>query len=247
MLYKTKGIVLKTFTYAEADIIVRIFTRENGKMDMMAKGAKKLKSKLASSVQPFTFGEYTYYQKNNNLAILRQADILKHYKNIVSDLKLTFICYYICEFLDYFMPENQENTRVFDLTVKTLELINRETEQGHILLAAFKIKAMALQGYSPQLNNCVKCGKGQQNTRFIFSIQEGGLVCEGCLPNNKIFLQKKEILMLLFLLKSTYEDILKVNISVYDIKGIENIIDKFILYHTDGRTFKSEDFIKNLT
>ena len=247
MLYKTKGIILKTFTYDEADIIVRVFTKDSGKIDMLAKGAKKLKSKLASSVQPFTLGEYTYFQKNNNLAILRQSDILKHYKTIVSDLKLTFIGYYICEFLDYFIPENQENSKVFELTAKTLELINKEPEQSHVILAAFKIKAMALQGYSPQLNHCVKCGKNEETTRFIFSIQEGGLICNKCLPNNKLFLQKKDILLLLFLLKSTYEEILKVDISVYDIKGIENIIGKFIQFHSDGRSFKSEDFLKNLT
>lgn len=248
MLHKTKGIILKSFSYDEADTIVRVFTKNNGKMDMLAKGAKKLKSKLASSVQPFTLGEYTYYQKNNNLAVLKQSDILKHYKIIVSELKLTFMGYYICEFLDYFMPDNQENPKIFDLTAKTFDYINQHPEQSHILFTAYKIKAMALQGYTPQLNYCVRCGKNEKPIKFIFNIQEGGLICHKCLPpTNKTFLEKKDIFLLLFLLKSTYEDILKVDISVYDIKGIENIIWKFIQFHLDGRTFKSEELLKKLT
>ncbi|SES66897.1 DNA repair protein RecO [Anaerobranca gottschalkii] len=246
MLYKTTGIVIKTFPYSEADMIVRIFSQKKGKMDMLAKGAKKIKSKLASSVQPFTYGEYTFFQKNYNLAVLRQSEILANYKNIISNLKLTFMGYYICEFIDYFLPENQEHPRFFALTVKTLEFINTFPDQSHAIFTAFKIKAISMIGFTPTLTSCVKCGFKGDDLKFIFSIKEGGLLCSKCVPENNMFLPKNEILLLIFLLKSTYEEILNVNITPDKLKTVESIIGKYINYHCEGHVFKSEGLLKNL-
>ncbi|QNO13550.1 DNA repair protein RecO [Alkalicella caledoniensis] len=247
MLYKTKGIVLKSFPFSEADTIVTIFTKENGKIEMLAKGAKKLKSRLSSSVQPFTLGEYTYYQKNNNLPLLRQADVLDHYKNLMKSLSLTFSTYYICELLDFFLPSAQEQSKVFDLTAKTLDYLNRYPDNHSVILSAFKIKAMALLGYSPQLASCVHCGRGHSDNKFIFSIKDGGIICRNCIPQKTAFLAKKEIYLLLLLLKSTFEDILKIDISINDLTVVDSILVRYIKYHCDGRTFKSEDFLKNYT
>ncbi|SHJ91147.1 DNA replication and repair protein RecO [Anaerobranca californiensis DSM 14826] len=247
MLYKTTGIVIKTFPYREADMIVRIFSLKKGKMDMLAKGTKKIKSKLAATVQPFTYGEYTFYQKNYNLAVLRQSEIIANYKNIISDLKLTFMGYYICEFIDYFLQENQGHPRFFALTVKTLEFINNFPDQSHAIFTAFKIKGISLMGFTPTLTNCIKCGFKDENLKFIFSVKEGGLLCSKCVPENNLFLPKKEILLLLFLLKSTYEEILKVNLTSEQLKTVESIIGKYINYHCEGHVFNSEGLLKKLT
>ncbi len=246
MINRSEGIVLKSFSYDEADVIARIFTKKQGKIDVLAKGAKKMKSRLSSSIQVFTLGEFSYYQKNNNLAILQQSEIVKSYKNIVSNLDLTFMVYYICEFLDYFLADYQEQSKVFDLTAKTLDFLNNYDDSSQAIFMAFKIKAMALLGYSPNLTNCITCGKDHSHDHFIFSIKEGGLICSTCLPNNKTFLHKKEILLLLFLLKSTYEEILRVSISPQDLKTVEVIVSKYILHHTEGHVFKSEGLLKNL-
>lgn len=245
MLYTSKGIVLKSFPFSEADSIVTVFTRNNGKVDMLAKGSKKMKSTLSSSVQPFTLGEYTYYQKNNNLPILRQSDVINSYKNIMTSLDLTFTCYYICEFLNHFASSGQEQSRVFDLTAKTLDCLNTQPDSYSVLLSAFKIKALALLGYSPHLTSCLRCGKDHTNTEFTFSIRDGGIICANCAQQKTGFIAKKEIYLLLLLLKSTYEDILKVDISITNLVVVDNILFRYIKYHSDEHIFKSERFLKN--
>jgi DNA repair protein RecO (recombination protein O) len=154
--------------------------------------------------------------------------------------------YYICEFIDYFLQEHEEHQKMFALTVKTLDLINKYPQQSDGIFTAFKIKAISLVGFAPNLANCVKCGFKGDDLKFIFSIKEGGLLCSKCVLENNMFLPKNEILLLIFLLKSTYEEILNVNITPDKLKTVEFIIGKYINYHCEGHVFKSEGLLKNL-
>ncbi|WP_353894361.1 DNA repair protein RecO [Proteinivorax hydrogeniformans] len=244
MLVNTKALVLKSIPFKESDLIVTLFTQKFGKINVLVKGAKKMKSKLSYSVQMFTFGDYLLYKKNNNLPILRQGDVDLTFKNHSFDLGVLSAAYYICEFVNFFMLENEHNQKLFRLTEKTMRMLTTHKEKSKTILATFKIKAMALMGYSPYLTGCVLCG--EKNENYIFSVPQGGLVCESCLPYKNKFISKRHRLLMLFVLRTTFEEILNTEVKDSEVKYLNKVLNKYIQFYSDGHIFKSEQIFQKL-
>ncbi len=61
MQYRVQGIVIRSMDYGEGNKIITLFTRELGKMSVVARGAKKVKSRYGSSAQLFTYGDYLFF------------------------------------------------------------------------------------------------------------------------------------------------------------------------------------------
>ncbi|HWJ80525.1 MAG TPA: DNA repair protein RecO, partial [Niallia sp.] len=74
MLEKCEGIVIKAINYGETNKVVTLYTREWGKVGVMARGAKKPNSRLSAVTQPFIYG-YFLVQRSNGLGLLQQGDI----------------------------------------------------------------------------------------------------------------------------------------------------------------------------
>ncbi|WP_350342481.1 DNA repair protein RecO [Proteinivorax tanatarense] len=244
MLINTKALVLKSVPFKESDLIVTLFTERLGKTTVLVKGAKKMKSRLSHSIQVFTIGHYTFYKKNNNLPILRQGDVVLAHKNPSLNFGILSASYYVCEFINFFMPENEPNPKFFNLAAKTMHLLTSRSKEALLILAGFKIKSMALMGYAPCLTECVLCGQSKDD--YIFSISQGGLVCDGCLPHKNKFITKRQRFLMLLLLRTTFEEILKADIQEKEIKQMNIIFNKYIQYYSDGHIFKSEQVFQKI-
>lgn len=91
---KAEGIVLRQTSYRESDKIVVVFTREFGKIGMVARGAKKGKSRLAAVTQPFTTGMFSFFG-GRGLVTLQQGDVIHNFSSIQQDIffnSLRFVC-----------------------------------------------------------------------------------------------------------------------------------------------------------
>lgn len=177
MLQKCEGIVLRTTDYGETNKIVTLYTREWGKIGVMANGAKKPKSRLAAITQPFTYG-YFLIQKGNGLGSLQQGEIIGSLRSIKEDIFLTAYASFIIELTDKSTEEKKPNPYLFELLYQTLNCIN-EGYDPDILKNIYEMKMLNTLGLYPVLNNCVICGNTEGN--FAFSIREGGIICHRCL------------------------------------------------------------------
>ena len=83
---REKAIVLRRTKYGESDRILSLLT-PSGKVDVIAKGVRKEKSKLAGGIELFSVSEITIHQgRPGQLGILTSSRMLKFYNNILSDL-----------------------------------------------------------------------------------------------------------------------------------------------------------------
>lgn len=185
MLQKCEGIVLRTTDYGETNKIVSLFTREWGKVGVMARGAKKPKSRLASITQPFTYG-YFLVQKGNGLGNLQQGEIIASWRNMKEDLFLTAYASYIVELTDKCTEEKKVNPYLFELLYQTLNYIN-EGMDPVILKNIYEMKMLPSLGLYPVLNQCVICSATEG--LFSFSIKEGGIICHCCLEKDPYHLK----------------------------------------------------------
>lgn len=176
MLQKITGIVIRTTDYGESNKILTIFSSELGKIGVMARGAKKPKSRLSSISQLFTYGQFVF-QKTSGLGVLNQGEVIQSFRGIRSDIFLTAYSAYIVELLDRLTEPLEKNSSLFDILYHTLNYIDEGIDY-EILTRMFEIKMLKVAGISPEVDQCTNCGEVESN--FAFSIKEAGLLCYRC-------------------------------------------------------------------
>ena len=105
-LYKDEGVVLKTIKLGEADRIVTLFTRHNGKVRAVAKGVRKTKSRFGGRLEPFTRVDLMIY-RGRNLDTITSAEILTPYKEMRTDYARLTAAAAVAEVIEKMMPERE--------------------------------------------------------------------------------------------------------------------------------------------
>ncbi|RSD22746.1 DNA repair protein RecO [Mesobacillus subterraneus] len=176
MLQKCEGIVIRTTDYGETNKIVTLFTREFGKVGVMARGAKKPNSRLSAVTQLFTYGHYLF-QASTGLGSLQQGEMMSSLRAIREDIFLTAHASYIVDLTDKVTEDRKSNPFLFELLLQTLNYLN-EGYDMEILTHIYEMKMLNVQGLYPVLDRCTNCGSTEGD--FNFSIREGGLLCHRC-------------------------------------------------------------------
>lgn len=117
--YKTKAISLKTAPFAEADKLVTLFTREHGKIKVLAKSARKVPSRFGGRVETFTYADY-FIAKGKSLDIISQCEVLETFQSIRDDPRALPAGLYFLKLIDAGTVEGQRNPELFDLLLKAL-------------------------------------------------------------------------------------------------------------------------------
>ncbi|HEY2421587.1 MAG TPA: DNA repair protein RecO [Neobacillus sp.] len=180
MLQKCEGIVIRTTDYGETNKIVTLYTREWGKLGVMARGAKKPNSRLSSITQLFTHG-YFLVQRGTGLGSVQQGETITSLRAIGEDIFLTAYASYIVELTDKCTEEKKPNPFHFELLYQTLNYMN-EGYDPDVLMNIYEMKMLNVLGLYPILNQCSVCGSTDGN--FSFSIREGGFICHRCLSHD---------------------------------------------------------------
>jgi DNA repair protein RecO (recombination protein O) len=171
-----EGIVIRTVPYGESNTIITLYTKELGKIGVMARGAKKPKSRFTSITQLFTYGIFVF-QKGRGLGTLQQGEALSSFRKIREDLVKTAYAAYLAELLDRNTSEDEQKPDLFGWLKQSLEYINHGIDP-EVITFLFEMKMMKTAGIVPELSKCVSCQASQGN--FSFSIREGGFLCERC-------------------------------------------------------------------
>lgn len=176
MLSKWEGIVIRTMPYGEAHKIVTLFTEEAGKITVMARGAKKPKSKLAAVTQPFTHGAYLV-RVGRGMGTLSQGEPITSMRYMRENLEATAYASYIVEIIDRLTEDGQRSTVIYMLLKEALHAINEEYDAEAIALFV-EWKMLPIGGVHPIVHACANCGAVEG--AFGFSFQQVGFLCHRC-------------------------------------------------------------------
>jgi len=175
--YKTEGIIIRVRDYNEADRLVTVFTRDCGKVQAIARGCRKQKSRKRGLIQLFTYGEFSFY-RGRSLDTITQCEGKELFPALRGDLDRMAYGTYLVELLDGFAVSGEPQEDLFYLTLVCLHLLTAEDPQ--LVIRVFETRAMDLLGYRPHLDNCVQCGNAFTGTRVAFSSRMGGVLCDSC-------------------------------------------------------------------
>lgn len=177
-VYKGQGIILRRDNFGEADRKVVLYTDRYGKIILLAKGARRPKSKLVGAVNLFNEIDFVGVC-GRNFDILTEATIIYSRYGLAKDFPSLKNAFWVGELVDKLVPEREKNPKLYKLLRDILKIIEREKSTK--ALDYFIYQALVLLGYKPELNNCVECGKELQGgDKFTFSPTEGGILGTSC-------------------------------------------------------------------
>lgn len=245
-MVQAKGIVLNEIRFQETSKILNIYTLELGKINIMAKGAYRPKSKIIAQTQPFSYCEYEIH-KGRSWYYINEASIINSFYNIREQIERLIYGFFILELVNKSVPEEEVNENLFYLLEKTLIVLSEMNEGFLKFLIAFELKFISFLGYRPSLISCSNC-----NSKDIklakFSISNGGVICQNCLDIDRrsISLNNSDIINLNKLMYSKLDKLDDIVIEKKDLIKLQDLLEKYILYSIDRTSFDSLEMLRTI-
>lgn len=242
-ILKTRGIVLRTYPFRESSLFCSIFTEKFGKLKLIAKGARRPKSKFCGAFEPFTHSEVIFYKKETKeVYTISDAVIVDDYKNLRTSEKNFIASEAICEFVDKIAVVEEPNQELYLELLESLEIISsaRDNISGlWVILTLFRLLKFA--GLDPHLKDCVRCQRQLSGEKILnFSISEGGLVCENHFDDTVIKVDNGMITYILEVKKGEYPH----SPDTRAFSTLKNLFESYIFCHLNSLTLNSLGFIK---
>ncbi|WP_442603721.1 DNA repair protein RecO [Paenibacillus sp. KN14-4R] len=176
MIYRVEGIVLRGIDHGEGNKIIALYTKEMGKVSVMARGAKKVKSRLGAVTQLFIYGDFVFY-KQSDMGTLNHGEIIHSYRKLREDLYLSAYASYMTELVDRMTSAEDASGYLFEQLKAGLGALDEGKDMA-VVTHLFEMKMLMLTGYAPELDQCVSCG--EITPYMFFSAMLGGVICGKC-------------------------------------------------------------------
>jgi DNA repair protein RecO (recombination protein O) len=183
---KATALVLRTADWSDTSRIATLWTREFGKVRVLAKGGRRLKSNFESALDLLSVCSIVLLRKSSgNLDLLTEARVVQRFPRLRSDLPALYAAYYIAELLSDWTEDYDPHPNLFEEALATLQTLGTSLP-GHeqpvtgLRLARFELVLLRELGYSPVLDACAVCQSPVSGHGLTFSSAAGGVVCAHC-------------------------------------------------------------------
>ncbi|HLI62021.1 MAG TPA: DNA repair protein RecO [Terriglobales bacterium] len=173
---QSEAIVLRSYPLREADLLVTLFTRAEGKLKGVARAAKKSKRRFGGALEPLTLVRLYYDDREGReLARLDACDILESPLSAALDYPHVVALEHVAETLDELLPDREANDAIFRLAVAVLH----QLRSGPIWmpLIYFQLWLVRLVGFLPKLDECVACGATLNGSPAYYHALADGMMC----------------------------------------------------------------------
>ena len=192
----SEALVLRTYPFKEADLVVSFLTRDQGKLRGVARRARRPKSTFGSGLERLSHVRMAYFQKESHeLVNLDSCELIRSQFDLVTDYQASVALDYFAEASDLLLPSGEPSEKFFRLLVAVLESLRpgeecsgqaRDTKSSKVWRAVmyFSLWAVRLSGWLPELHVCLGCGSllddPESPERAFFSRDRAGLICSHC-------------------------------------------------------------------
>lgn len=195
-LHEAEAIVLRQYTLSEADKIIVFITREYGKLRATAQGVRRLKSRLAASLEPLSHLHLQFYTREGaELARIRQVETVHSYLGRNPALEVVFAFSYFAELAQEFVEEGNPNPLVFRLFLAVLNAGER-IKISEALVRYFEIWLLRLSGLLPNYDYCSRCGSYVKDEGFFAWTESGQSCCQACAGAKGIWIRPESARLL---------------------------------------------------
>jgi DNA repair protein RecO (recombination protein O) len=186
VIVKTEAVILHGMKYRESSKILRMYTRQFGKISVIAKGARQPRSRFGSALEPMSHVSAVFYKKDQReLHLLTQCDLVSSYRSIANSVERLAPAMAIVELVDSAAHPDEPNEGLFSALVDSLRAIDDATTNHSHILYSFELKLSDVLGFRPNLSTCAGCGNPLRvetvaATGAELHLSAGGVLCAQC-------------------------------------------------------------------
>lgn len=231
--YRTHGIVLRREPYRENDSRVTVYTRDLGKQTLVARGARKLKSKLAAHLEPLCLSELMVVRGRGH-DYLGSAISQSCFKNLKNNLDKLSAAAGAARIINRLTKDSLPDSTVYDLTEALLTELDKPglNFPPELLADFFLIKYISLLGYRPSLDSCAVCGSKLKPGGNKFELAKNSTVHNGCLASGRFLsITDDGVKVLRLALESDLSRLTKLKINDKLQAEIKKIVETIVEYH----------------
>jgi DNA repair protein RecO (recombination protein O) len=232
-LYRDQGVVLRTYKLGEADRIVVLLTQGEGKVRAVAKGVRKTKSRFGGRLEPFSHVDLSLYRGRGDLDTVTQAEVIHPFRDLREDYDRVTAGAAMLEVVDQVAQEREASLRLYLLLLRGLRSLDSGPRDPSVVLDAFLLKLMALEGYRPSVQECAACGGAGPYLRF--SAARGGAVCERCRSGEESVLDAGTVALLAELLGGDLDRAAGAAPPAVPRREAGTLVKSYVEYHLDRR------------
>ena len=180
--YRAAGLVLRKAPAGEADLIVAVYTREHGKLELRARGARRLTSKFVGHFEPLTLLRLSL-SRGRTLDVVVESEVVNAFPAVKAGYDATARGLYVAELIDGFSAVSAPNPPLLGLAIQTLDAIGSAAGADadgaalDLALRYFDVHVLLLSGFMPELYQCAECGETLEPERHRYAAGAGGAIC----------------------------------------------------------------------
>lgn len=244
--FRTPAIILKRRNFGESDRLLTVITPDYGKLDVLAKGARKPTSTKTGHVELFTVVDMLV-NRGRNFSIATQVELTTPYLPLREDLQRGAYASYTAELLDRFTMLGEDDFST--LYVLVTQTFQRLCDAREIRLATryYEIRLLDITGFRPELKRCLLSGETIQPEDQFFSFAEGGVISPAAARHttNLVPITLGALKVMRHMQRSPYEQVYMLQIPDSVHNEVERLLLGYIAYILESR-LQSVDFIRRL-
>ncbi len=230
MIYQSEAIVLNHHKYGNTSLICNLFTEKYGKVNIIAKGARRFKNPNSAILQPCNYIDLVYiFKPTRQIQTLKEASITTCFTKLNTNYNKMIYGLTIMDIVNKISFHDNPCDIIFRLIKKTLLKFNQtKTENLKLYYIFFQIQLSIYLGYYPSFFQCYKCKKELEQGNFNLEI--GQLFCLDCSIKKRKDINFEDLKILKFLMSSHIDDLEK-NIDYNSLNNVNTLLYKFISFH----------------
>ena len=232
--YRTNAFILKETHAGEADKVFTLFTKDFGKIDVLAKSIRKIASKLKGGTPLFSISEIGFIMGRNRRT-LTDAVLINNFENMKQNLENIKVARDIAWLIDNLIKGPQKDDRVWQLLLEVFTALNkskRMVSEARLLYHYFFWKFISFLGYRPELYKCLVCRQRLEPRNLYFS-SRGGTICGSCEQHQKagktvIAAEPNAVRILREILKNNFIGLARLRHKDHHIDSLDKILDFYL-------------------
>ncbi len=246
MIIRTEAIVLRAMNYRETSQIVTLFTREKGKMAVLAKGARLLKSRFGSSLQPMSYTQVVFYHKpTRGLQTLSESAHVQPFHRISRDLEKISIGFRIVELVYALMEEEQQHPQVFNLLVEILGRLDEADVHAINLLPYFQMRLATVLGFAPDIDR--ERVEHLPDEGGVLTLDTGAILLPDATPRAARRAARTALRAFAILARADLDTVMRMRLDADTRREVNALVEDFLHYHVeDAYPSRSDKIIGQL-
>jgi DNA repair protein RecO (recombination protein O) len=241
-VYSTPAVVLRQRRLGDADKVLTLYTARFGKLDAVAKGLRRTRSRMAGHVEPLTQAN-VQLARGKSLDVLTQVEAIESFQTIRGDLDRLSRGLYVAELLDKITEPREEHFDLYRLLLDTLRRIDAR-DDFDTPVRFYEVGLLDTLGYRPELDVCVTCRRPLAAVTNSWSAAMGGVVCPSCCNEELVArpISPNAVKLLRLLVHGRFADVARINVGTGLASELERAMLEYVRWVLE-RDVRSAEFI----